>query len=110
VRCACVFVSLYKDITVAKYSPICNAWKTLSFSIGVYEPLMLTHSRDSILTSERHQNTEINDRIHLLEKSHHHIQKAANIKPAKNMLVVFYQLVQAARESASYKLRPMCVF
>lgn len=104
-RCACVFVSLDKDITVAKYSPICNAWKTLSVSIGVYEPLMLTHSRDSILTSERHQNTEINDRIHLLEQSHHHIQKAASIKPAKNMLagaVVFYQLVQAAGESASY--------
>lgn len=103
--CARVFVSLYKDISVAKYSSICNALKTLSVCVGVYEALMLTHSRDSILTSERHQNAEINDRIHLLEQSHHHIQNAASIKLAKNMLagaVVFYQLVQAAGESASY--------
>lgn len=96
---------LNKDITVAKHSPICNARKTLSVSASVYEPLKLTQSRDSTFTSEHHQNAEINDRINLLEQSHHHIQNIVSIKPAKNMLagaVVFYQLVQAVWESASY--------
>lgn len=49
----------------------------------------------------------------MLEQSHHHIQNAVRIKPAKNMLagaVVFYQLVQAAGEVLVIaKLRPMDV-
>lgn len=97
----CCFARYYCCRTL----PICNAQKTLSVSASAYEPLKLTQSKDSILTSEQHQNAKINDRINLLEQSHHHIQNTASIKPAKNMLagtVVFYQLVQAVWGSASY--------